>query len=44
VNEGAEKNESDAYISAYAKGGVAVGEFASQSLALEKAFDLCPEG
>jgi len=44
VNEGAEKHESDAYISAYAKGGVAVGEFASQSQALEKAFDLCPEG
>ncbi|MFA5948880.1 MAG: glucosaminidase domain-containing protein [Hyphomicrobium sp.] len=44
VNEGSERHESDAYISAYAKGGVSVGEFASQSQALEKAFDLCPEG
>jgi len=44
VNDGAEKREADAYISAYAKGGQSVGEFASQSLALEKAFELCPEG
>jgi hypothetical protein len=44
VNDGAEKREADAYISAYAKGGESVGEFASQSQALEKAFELCPEG
>jgi len=44
VNEGAEKREADAYINAYAKGGEPVGEFASQSQALEKAFELCPEG
>ena len=44
VNEGTEKREADAYISAYAKGGEAVGEFPSQSQALEKAFELCPEG
>ncbi len=44
VNEGTEKRESDAYISAYAKGGEAVGEFPSQTQALDKAFELCPEG
>lgn len=44
VNEGAEKRETDAYINAYAKGGESVGEFPSQSQALEKAFELCPEG
>lgn len=44
VNEGAEKREADAYINAYAKGGQSVGEFASQTQALEKAFELCPEG
>lgn len=44
VNEGAEKREADAYINAYAKGGTQVGEFSSPSLALEKAFELCPEG
>lgn len=44
VNEGTEKREADAYINAYAKGGQSVGEFTSQSQALEKAFELCPEG
>jgi hypothetical protein len=44
VNEGAEKRESEAYISAYAKGGQSVGEFQSQTQALDKAFELCPEG
>lgn len=44
VNEGAEKREADAYINAYAKGGQQVGEFSSPSQALEKAFELCPEG
>jgi Mannosyl-glycoprotein endo-beta-N-acetylglucosaminidase len=44
VNEGVEKREAEAYIQAYAKGGEAVGEFTSQNQALDKAFDLCPEG
>ena len=44
VNEGAERREADAYIDAYAKGGEKVGEFSSQPQALEKAFELCPEG
>lgn len=44
VNEGAETREAEAYIAAYAKGGAIEAEFASQSQALEKAFELCPEG
>lgn len=44
VNEGAEKRETDAYISAYAKGGQAIAEFGNQAQALDKAFELCPEG
>ncbi|MFM9845627.1 MAG: hypothetical protein ACKVP3_00515 [Hyphomicrobiaceae bacterium] len=44
VNEGSEKREADAYISAYAKGGTVTGEFTSQSQALDQAFELCPEG
>jgi hypothetical protein len=44
VNDGAEKREADAYIAAYAKGGATVGEFATSTQALEKAFQLCPEG
>jgi hypothetical protein len=44
VNEGEEKREADAYIAAYAKGGQQVGEFANQTLALERAFEFCPEG
>lgn len=44
VNDGAEKREAEAYIAAYAKGGEVVGEFGNQTLALDKAFDLCPEG
>src|SRR5690606_9020449 len=44
VNEGAEKREADAYIAAYAKGGAIEAEFASQTQALERAFELCPEG
>jgi hypothetical protein len=43
VNEGAEKREADAYIAAYAKGGIIAGEFTSQSQALDQAFELCPE-
>ncbi|HRD78177.1 MAG TPA: glucosaminidase domain-containing protein [Hyphomicrobiaceae bacterium] len=44
VNEGQERREADAYISAYAKGGMLLEEFASQAVALDKAFELCPEG
>ena len=44
VNEGQEVRETDAYIAAYAKGGRKIGEFSSQSTAMEKAFQLCPEG
>lgn len=44
VNEGAEKRETEAYIAAYAKGGVTIGEFANQLSALDRAFELCPEG
>ena len=44
VNEGAEKREAEAYIQAYAKGGESLAEFSTQILALDKAFDLCPEG
>jgi hypothetical protein len=44
VNEGAETREAEAFISAYAKNGAVAGEFVSQSQALEKAFELCPEG
>lgn len=44
VNEGQEAREIDAYISAYAKGGQKVGEFSSSNAALDKAFQLCPEG
>ncbi len=44
VNEGAEKREAEAYIAAYAKGGQTVGEFSSPNQALDKAFELCPEG
>ena len=44
VNEGQESREAEAFISAYAKGGSVAGEFANQNKALEKAFELCPEG
>jgi hypothetical protein len=44
VNEGAEKREADAFISAYAKEGAIAGEFGSQATALDKAFEMCPEG
>jgi hypothetical protein len=44
VNDGAEKREADAFISAYAKDGTIAGEFVSQTQALDKAFELCPEG
>lgn len=44
VTEANEKREIDAYIAAYAKGGEKLGSFASQTKALNKAFELCPEG
>jgi Mannosyl-glycoprotein endo-beta-N-acetylglucosaminidase len=44
VNEGSEAREAEAFISAYAKNGAIAGQFASQAQALEKAFELCPEG
>lgn len=44
VNEGQEKREAEAYIAAYAKGGQQIAEFPNQTLALDKAFELCPEG
>ncbi|MGI9521037.1 MAG: glucosaminidase domain-containing protein [Hyphomicrobiaceae bacterium] len=43
VNSGREKQEADAYISAYAKGGKKIAEFKSQTLALDRAFKLCPD-
>lgn len=44
VNEGQEAREVEAYISAYAKGGQKIGDFTSSTSALDKAFELCPEG
>lgn len=44
VNQGKEQREAEAYIAAYAKGGQKVADFSSQSQALTKAFELCPEG
>lgn len=44
VNEGQEYREADAFITTYAKGGSVAGEFTTQGAALEKAFELCPEG
>ena len=44
VNEGAESREAEAFISAYAKNGAIAGQLGSQAQALEKAFELCPEG
>lgn len=44
VNEGSETREAQAFISAYAKNGKIAGEYATQAQALDKAFELCPEG
>jgi hypothetical protein len=44
VNDGREKREADAYILAYAAGGSLVDEYSNPNSALEKAFQLCPEG
>lgn len=44
VHEGSEEREATAFIQAYAKNGTVAGEFPNQSQALERAFELCPEG
>jgi hypothetical protein len=44
VNENTEAREVEAFISAYAKNGRVAGEYSSQAQALDKAFELCPEG
>jgi len=44
VNAGSEAREAEAFIAAYAKNGKIAGEYANQALALDKAFELCPEG
>ena len=44
VNEGAEQREAEAFISAYARNGKIAGEYPTQAQALDKAFELCPEG
>jgi hypothetical protein len=44
VNVGSEGREAAAFIAAYAKNGRIAGEFANQAQALDKAFELCPEG
>jgi TPR repeat protein len=43
LNKGREDAEAKAYIAAYAKGGRRIGDFASKSAAMDKAFKLCPE-
>jgi hypothetical protein len=43
VNAGREKDETGAYIAAYARGGKTVGEFTSADQAINKAFELCPK-
>ncbi len=43
VNKGREDREAGAYISAYAKGGETIAKYATQTAALDKAFELCPE-
>ena len=44
VNEGSEAREAEAFISAYARNGKIAGEYTNQAQALDKAFELCPEG
>jgi hypothetical protein len=44
VNDGTEQREADAFIAAYAKEGKISGPYTSQAQALDKAFELCPEG
>jgi hypothetical protein len=44
VNAGAEAREAEAFITAYARNGKIAGEYPNQAQALDKAFELCPEG
>jgi len=44
VNPDREQQETKAYIAAYAQGGKKIAEFKSQTLALDEAFKLCPNG
>jgi hypothetical protein len=44
VNAGSEGREAEAFIAAYAKNGKIAGEYPNQAQALDKAFELCPEG
>jgi Mannosyl-glycoprotein endo-beta-N-acetylglucosaminidase len=44
VNAGQETREAEAFIAAYAKNGKVAGEYVNQAQALDKAFELCPEG
>jgi hypothetical protein len=44
VNTGSETREAEAFIAAYAKNGKITGEYPNQAQALDKAFELCPEG
>jgi hypothetical protein len=44
VNVGAESREAEAFIAAYARNGKITGEYPNQAQALDKAFELCPEG
>lgn len=44
VNDGRVQPEAKAYIHAYAKGGTLVKTFNNPDKALERAFELCPEG
>ncbi|MBO0765518.1 MAG: hypothetical protein J2P50_13140, partial [Hyphomicrobiaceae bacterium] len=44
VNAGSEAREAEAFIAAYAKNGNIAGEYPNQAQALDKAFELCPEG
>lgn len=44
VNDGSEVREAQAFIAAYARNGKIAGEYTSQAQALDKAFELCPEG
>ncbi|MGD9829365.1 MAG: hypothetical protein AB7U66_11600 [Hyphomicrobiaceae bacterium] len=44
VNEGAEERETKAFIEAYARGGALLARYKEQAKAMQKAFELCPEG
>jgi hypothetical protein len=44
VNAGSAAREAEAFIAAYAKNGKIAAEYPNQAQALDKAFELCPEG